>query len=120
LSGRGCQRSAVAGCSPVSTSTTRAAYWTLWMVLPDVNVLVYAQRRDAAEHERYRAWLEETINSDEPYGLADAVLSGFLRIVTHPRIFARPDSIDETFASAVVLRTTPDSGLTPPGPGPWA
>ena len=89
------------------------------MVLPDVNVLVYAQRRDAAEHERYRAWLEETINSDEPYGLADAVLSGFRRIVTHPRIFARPDSIDEALAFAVALRARPNSVLIAPGPRHW-
>jgi predicted nucleic acid-binding protein len=44
------------------------------MLLPDVNVLVYAHRRDAPDHERYLAWLEQVVNSDEAYGLADLVL----------------------------------------------
>ena len=34
------------------------------MLLPDVNVLVYAHRQDAPEHERYREWLEQLINGD--------------------------------------------------------
>lgn len=49
------------------------------MILPDVNVLIYAHREDAVDHERYRRWLEETILSGQPYGLSDHVLSGFLR-----------------------------------------
>ncbi|MDB6108945.1 MAG: putative ribonuclease VapC43 [Pedosphaera sp.] len=63
------------------------------MILPDVNVLVYAHREDATDHARYRQWLEETIRSGEPYAISDHVLSGFLRIVTHPRIFTTPSPI---------------------------
>lgn len=55
------------------------------MVLPDVNVLVYAFRGDAPGHSRLRLWLESTINSDRPYGVFDPVLRGFLRVVTHPK-----------------------------------
>lgn len=57
------------------------------MVLLDVNVLVYAHREDSPDHLSYRRWLEQLINSDHPYGLADLVLSGFLRVVTHPQVF---------------------------------
>jgi len=49
------------------------------MILPDVNVLVYAHREDAVDHVRYRQWLEEIIQSGQPYGMNDQVLSGFLR-----------------------------------------
>ena len=52
------------------------------MILPDVNVLVYAHREDAVDHTRYRQWLEEIIQSGQPYGISDHVLSGFLRVVT--------------------------------------
>ena len=58
------------------------------MILPDVNVLVYAHRQDAANHAAYRQWLESTINSDQAYALCGIVLSGFLRVVTHPRILS--------------------------------
>ena len=58
------------------------------MILIDTNVLVYAYREDAPGHPAYRSWLDEVINSDEAYGSSDLVLSAFLRVVTHPRIFS--------------------------------
>ena len=57
------------------------------MQLPDVNVLIYAHREDAPEHERYAAWLRALTASEEPFALSDVILSGFLRTVTNPRIF---------------------------------
>ena len=41
------------------------------MILPDVNVLVYAHREDAVDHARYQQGLEETIRSGQPYGIND-------------------------------------------------
>jgi hypothetical protein len=74
------------------------------MLLPDVNVLVYAHRRDAPDHARYLAWLESTVNSDQAYGLADLVLSGFIRVVTHPRVFNPASFLDDALAFVNVLR----------------
>ena len=62
------------------------------MFLMDVNVLVYAHREDTLEHSAYREWLESTINDTVPYGYSELVLSGFLRVVTHPRIFEVPSA----------------------------
>lgn len=59
------------------------------MILPDVNVLVYAFRREAADHDRYASWLSRTLASSE-LALVDTVLLGLLRIVTSPRIFVDP------------------------------
>jgi hypothetical protein len=89
------------------------------MLLPDVNVLVYAHRRDAPDHERHLAWLEGTINGDEAYGLADLVLSGFLRVVTHPRVFSPPSSLDDALAFAEALRSRPNCVPVAPGPRHW-
>jgi predicted nucleic acid-binding protein len=36
------------------------------MILPDVNVLVYAHREDATDHPRCRQWLEAILQGDEP------------------------------------------------------
>lgn len=60
------------------------------MIVPDVNVLVYAHRGDAPDHARYRRWLEDLARGDAAFGLSELVLSGFLRVVTHPRIFTPP------------------------------
>lgn len=56
----------------------------------DVNVLLYAHRADLPEHRSYRRLLQEWANDDEPLGLADAVLAGFLRVITNRRIFVEP------------------------------
>ena len=65
------------------------------MVLLDVNVLVYAFRPDTDGHADHRAFVESLLQGDEAFGLSSFVLSGFLRIVTHPRIFAAPDPLED-------------------------
>jgi uncharacterized protein len=46
------------------------------MLIPDVNVLIYAFRADSPRHAEYRQWLLERLRSREPFGLSDLVLSG--------------------------------------------
>ena len=85
------------------------------MIVPDVDVLIYAHREDAADHERYRVWLEAVMASEAPYGVSDVVLSGFLRVVTHPRIFDPPTPLDLALDFVEVFRTA--SNATPLAPG---
>ena len=59
------------------------------MLLVEVNVLVHAFREDAEDHDRYAAWLDGLMNGDQAFGIADWVLSGFLRVVTHPKILTK-------------------------------
>ena len=59
-----------------------------------------AHREDAPEHDRYADWLPALTESDEPFALSDAVLTGFLRIVTSPRIFDPPTPMDTAITSA--------------------
>jgi toxin-antitoxin system PIN domain toxin len=89
------------------------------MILTDVNVLVYAHRSDAPAHDAYREWLEDVINSDQAYGVSDLVLSGFLRIVTHPRVFAAPSDLASALAFAHEVRDQPNAVLITPGPRHW-
>ncbi|MGL5819005.1 MAG: TA system VapC family ribonuclease toxin [Phycicoccus sp.] len=60
------------------------------MILADVNVLVFAYRREAEDHDAYAAWLAELIAGQDELALVDHCLTGFLRVVTNPRIFADP------------------------------
>jgi toxin-antitoxin system PIN domain toxin len=89
------------------------------MLLPDINVLVYAHREDAPNHRAYREWLEAAINSDQAYGIADIVLSGFLRVVTHPRVFNPPSTIKQALAFARDVRNQPNCVILRPGPRHW-
>ena len=60
------------------------------MIIPDVNVLVHAFRVESAAHEPYRSWLTQTVLSAETIGLTALTASGFVRVVTHRRIFPEP------------------------------
>lgn len=86
------------------------------MVLLDVNVLVYAHREDAPNHRAYLAWLKDLVNSDQAHGLADPVLSGFLRVVTHPKVFNPPSLMSNALAFAQELRQQPNCAVIAPGP----
>jgi len=89
------------------------------VILPDVNVLVYAFREDAPQHGRYRDWLRARVAAAEGFGLAELVLSGVLRVLTHPRIFAPPTPVSRALDYAEKLRTQPNGVLVQPGPRHW-
>lgn len=89
------------------------------MILPDVNILIYAFRSDAQEHERYREWLEKVINGPEAFGVAPQVLCSFIRIATHPRIFARPSRLDDALLFAHALQDRPGATEITPGNRHW-
>jgi toxin-antitoxin system PIN domain toxin len=89
------------------------------MRLVDVNVLVYAFRTDAHEHNVYASWLEELVNSDEAYAVSDLILSGFLRVVTHPRVFAPATPVRAALAFVEALRSQPSAVPIQPGARHW-
>jgi toxin-antitoxin system PIN domain toxin len=89
------------------------------VILCDVNVLVYAYRTEAPEHQRYVRWLREAIASEQAYGVSDLVLSRFLRIVTHPRGMTTPAPLESALAFANDLREQPNAVILAPGPRHW-
>ena len=80
---------------------------------------MYAHREDVDRHVEYRAWLDRVLRADSPYGLADLVLSGFLRIVTHPKVFATPTPLPRALAFCDGLRSHPNATVLGPGPRHW-
>jgi toxin-antitoxin system PIN domain toxin len=60
------------------------------MQLVDANVLLYAVNRASPNHERSRTWLDSALTGHEAVGFAWVVLLAFLRLSTHPAVFARP------------------------------
>jgi toxin-antitoxin system PIN domain toxin len=89
------------------------------VVLPDVNVLVYAHRQDTEHHTACRRWLENIVNGDQAYAMSELVLSSFVRVVTHPRVFKRPSALGDAFAFAEQLRAQQHCVLVSPGPRHW-
>lgn len=68
------------------------------MLMPDVNVLVYAHRREDPDHEFYRLWFENLANRPEPFALSILVAAAFVRIVTHPAFRPRPTPLPQALA----------------------
>lgn len=90
------------------------------MKLCDVSVLVYAHRTDATtEHAAYAAWLTSMATGREAFGLSESVLSGFVRVVTNPRIFIEPTPVDRALAFCRSLRERSQACILKPGERNW-
>lgn len=90
------------------------------MILPDVNVLLYALRSDAAGHGRYRSWLEHATSGQSPFGLSPQVLSSVVRIATHPRIYRSPSRLEVALSFAQALLERPGCTVVVPGDRHWS
>ena len=89
------------------------------MILPDVNILVHAFRSDSSDHRRCRSWLDDVVNGDARYGMAPQVLSGMIRISTHPKVFVKPSSLDEVLRFCNALLDQSHCVIIQPGERHW-
>jgi toxin-antitoxin system PIN domain toxin len=86
------------------------------VILPDLNVLLYAVDADSARHDRAATWLEETVNKGaEEIGLPWAVILGFLRLSTSTRVFPRPLSVGQALDWIRELVAQPSVRILDPG-----
>jgi len=60
------------------------------VIVPDVNLLVYAYNSDAPDHARARTWWETSLSGTRPVGLAWAVMLGYLRLMTSRSVLIDP------------------------------
>lgn len=77
------------------------------MLCPDVNVLLYAFRRDSTDHVRYAQWLQTAMIGQEPVGVSELVLSGVVRLATNHRVFRQPSSPSEALDFCHAVRSGP-------------
>ena len=89
------------------------------VVLPDVTVLIYAHRKDTSQHDLARKWVEDMIRSERAYGMSELVVSGFIRVVTHPNVFNPPSPLAAALAFADELLTQPNAVRIAPGARHW-
>lgn len=85
----------------------------------DVNVLVYAHREDTPDHLAYREWLESTINGHAAYGYSELVLSGFMRMATHPKVFEMPSTLSGALRFANQIKDSHHAVCIAPGTLHW-
>ena len=89
------------------------------MILLDVNVLVHAHREDAPRHVEFRDFLAAALEGPEPCGVSELVLSGCVRVVTHPRVFQPPTPLPRALEFVQAFRDHPNCLVVRPGNRHW-
>jgi toxin-antitoxin system PIN domain toxin len=89
------------------------------MILPDVNVLIYAFRSDLTQHRVCRPWLASVVSGDERFGVSPLVLSALVWITTNARAFRISSSIEEAFGFCEDLLGEPHCQIVEPGERHW-
>jgi toxin-antitoxin system PIN domain toxin len=89
------------------------------MILPDVNVLIYAFRKEVREHALCRSWLESVILGDARFGLSPLALSAVVRVTTHRRAYLDPSELEDVFGFCEDLLAQPHCQIVEPGERHW-
>jgi toxin-antitoxin system PIN domain toxin len=86
------------------------------MLIPDVNILLTAHRRDSPDHQPAHAWLTAALGGAEVFGVFPLVLSAVVRIATNPRVYTPASTPDEALSfCADVLRPRTARVVSPSG-----
>ncbi len=86
------------------------------MIVPDLNLLVYAHKEDMPWHESARLWWEGLVNGSERVGVPWVVSTGFVRLMTNPATFNQPASPAEAVDCVRKWFRFPAVGPINPGP----
>ena len=89
------------------------------MIAVDTNILVYAHRRETAEHARALARLRALAEGDARWGVPVFCLGEFVRVVTHPGVFRPASTLDEAAGALEGLLASPSLLLLSPGDRYW-
>jgi toxin-antitoxin system PIN domain toxin len=89
------------------------------MILPDVNVLIYAFRTDVPQHAFCNPWLTGVVAGDAAFGLSRLALGALVRVTTNPRSHRNPSSLDEAFTFCDYLLGQPNCQIVEPGERHW-
>ena len=89
------------------------------MILPDVNVLIYAFRRDTPQHPTCLAWLQAVVDGDSAFGIAPLTLAAVIRITTNSRAFVEASTLAEAFRFCDHLLRQPHGRIIEPGDRHW-
>jgi len=90
------------------------------MLMPDVNILVYAHRREDPDHNFYRTWLEDLVNHSEPFAMSPLVGPAFVRIVTHPNFRPAPTPLAQALVVIDSILRAPSCSVVALGEQHWA
>jgi len=86
------------------------------MIIPDVNLLLYAEITGYKDHPRAKAWWEQLLSGRDEVGLTMLSLFGFVRIGTNARLYKQALSVEEALAFEEGWLARPNVRVLTPGP----
>ena len=89
------------------------------MILPDVNVLLYAHRSDSSRHDEYREWFDGVLDGPSSFGVSEQVLGSVVRLATHPRIYKPPSPASDAWGFVRSIRESPLCRVCRPDDRHW-
>jgi toxin-antitoxin system PIN domain toxin len=89
------------------------------VILVDANLLLYAYNPSFEQHATAKRWLEDMLAKPEPVCLAWPTILAFLRIITNPRAFESPLSVEEAVAVVAEWLERPNLQILQPTERHW-
>ncbi len=89
------------------------------MIAVDTNILIYAHRADAPFHESAVRCIATLAEGRSPWAIPWACLHEFVGVVTRPRVFQPPSSLDEALGQVDVWLGSPSLALLAEGGNYW-
>jgi len=89
------------------------------MIALDTNILVYAHRPDGPFHAEARGCVTELADGSAPWSIPWPCLHEFVGVVTHPRVFTPPSTLDEALAQVESWLESPSLVLLAEADGYW-
>ena len=86
------------------------------MILPDINLLIYAHNEAAPLHLEARAWWEDLLTREQPVGLPWMVIFGFIRLTIHAQVLVAPLPPDAALERVNSWLEVPSVRILEPGP----
>lgn len=89
------------------------------MKLLDVNILVHVHREESERHHEIKAWLLAALQEPEGVAVSELVLSGCLRVITHPKVFKKPTPLAVALDFVESFRRLEGVHVLAPGKKHW-
>lgn len=86
------------------------------MILPDINVLLYAYNSATPQYAAARSWWENALNGNEGIGIPHEVTLGFVRIATNPKLRDASVSLEKAVSVVSSWLRAPNVNILLPEP----